>query len=98
MPLPTLPRSPRTLRSYYRYCLIPSPLGNVRYRIPTAVEDAFWLMRLTWPAFASPSLPRPVAGLLCEILDDFVHLCGEGIIKGIQKNKDINKRGKTPGN
>ena len=77
MPLPIFTRLLRTLRSYYRYYLIFSLLINIRYRILTAIEDAFWLIRLTWPAFASPSLPRPVTGLLYKILDDFVYFYGE---------------------
>ena len=47
MPLPILTRLLRTLRSYYCYYFIFSPLGNIRYRLFTAIEDAFWLVRLT---------------------------------------------------
>ena len=54
MPLPILTRLLRILRPYYRYCLIPSPLSNIRHRLPTAVEDAFWLVRL----LAAALMPR----------------------------------------
>ena len=74
MLLPIFTRLLRTLRSYYRYYFIPSPLVNIRYRILTAIKDAFWLIRLTWPAFTSPSLPRPVTGLLYKILGNFTYL------------------------
>ena len=47
MPLPILTRLLRTLRFYYRYYFIFNPLGNIRYRIFTAIKDTLWLIRLT---------------------------------------------------
>ena len=47
MPLPILTRLLRILRPYYRYYFIFSPLNNIRYRFFTAIEDIFWLVRLT---------------------------------------------------
>ena len=41
MPLLILTYLLRILRSYYRYYFIPSPLSNIRYRIPVAIEDTF---------------------------------------------------------
>ena len=47
MPLPVLTRLLYILRPYPRYCLIFNSLGNIRYRLLTAIEDTLWLVRLT---------------------------------------------------
>ena len=94
MPLPILTRLLRTLRPYYRYCLIPSPLSNIRHRLPAAIEDAFWLVRLTWPVFAPPSLPRPVAGLLRKVLGNFTYLTSQAELR--QQVRGHHKPGGRP--